>query len=232
MTASILALLAASARPGLYVRDARRQRRQRAALFSRCLELFQSYRVTQNGGDFPTLEGRYQGVAVKLEPVLDTVAWRKIPSLWLKVTVLAPNPGMGVLDFLVRPQGGEFYSLSAELPHQVRVPDGWPQHAILCTDDIARMPLMHLVERHISVFDDPHMKELLITPKGTRLVRQLWQAQRAEYLVLRQAKFVNVRAEPGLIESLLNAVVGISKSLNANDTLSASGALGPEAGVA
>ena len=213
MTASILALMAAVALPWLYVRDARRQRRQRAALFSQCLALFQSYRVTQNGGDFPTLEGKYRDVPVKLEPVLDTIAWRKIPSLWLKVTVLAPNPGMGILDFLVRPQGGEFYSPSAELPHQVRVPDGWPQHAILCTDDIARMPRLH--ERHAALFDDPQMKELLITPKGIRLVRQLWQAERAEYLVLRQAKFVNVRAEVGLVESLLNAVIGISTSLNA-----------------
>jgi hypothetical protein len=143
---------------------------------------------------------------------LDTVAWRKIPSLWLKVTVLAPNPGIGVLDFLVRPQGVEFYSPSAELPHQVRVPDGWPQHAILCTDDTARMPRLH--ERHAALFDDPHMKELLITAKGVRLVRQLWQAERAEYLVLRQAKFANVRAEVGLVESLLNAVIGISASLN------------------
>jgi hypothetical protein len=214
VTAAILALVALIALPSLYIRDARRQRRQRAALFSQCLELFQSYRVTQSGSDFPTLEGTYRGFPVRLEPVLDTLAWRKIPSLWLKVTVLAPNPGMGVLDFLVRPQGVEFYSPSAELPQQVRVPDGWPQHAILCTDDIVRMPALHLIERHIALFDDPHMKELLITGKGTRLVRQLWQAERAEYLVLRQAKFANVRAEVALVESLLNAVIGISASLN------------------
>jgi hypothetical protein len=213
VTAAILALVALIALPSLYIRDARRQRRQRAALFSQCLELFQSYRVTQSGSDFPTLEGTYRGFPVRLEPVLDTLAWRKIPSLWLKVTVLAPNPGVGVLDFLVRPQGVEFYSPSAELPYQVRVPDGWPQHAILCTDDIARMPQLH--QRYAALFDDPHMKELLITAKGTRLVRQLWQAERADYLVLRQANFANVCAEVGLVESLLDAVTGICASLNA-----------------
>jgi hypothetical protein len=214
VSAALLALAAAIALPWLYLRDVRRQKLQRAALFSQCLDLFQSYRVTQNGCDFPTLEGKYRGLPVRLEPVLDTVAWRKIPSLWLKVTLLAPNPETGVLDLLVRPQGTEFYSPSAELAHQVRVPDGWPQHSILCTDDVARMPRMQLLERHKSLFDDPHMKELLITPKGTRVVRQLWQAERAEYLVLRQARFANVRADVGLVESLLNAVIEISASLH------------------
>jgi hypothetical protein len=213
VTALLLGLVALVALPWLYVRDATRQRRQRAALFSQCLKLFQSYRVTQAGGDFPTLEGRYRGLPVRLEPVLDTVAWRKIPSLWLKVTVLAPNPGVGVLDFLVRPQGIEFFSPSAELAHQVRIPQGWPQHALLCTDDVARMPRLPLVDPHMALFEDPQMKELLITPRGTRLVRQLWQAQRSEYLVLRQVKFTSVSAEPGVVEFLLNAAIGISASL-------------------
>jgi hypothetical protein len=214
VTAAALALVAAVWLPWLYLRDVSRQRLQRAALFSQCLGLFQSYRVTQNGCDFPTLQGKYRGLPVRLEPVLDAVAWRKIPSLWLKVTLLAPNPEVGVLDFLVRPQGTEFYSPSSELAHQVRVPDGWPQHSTLCTDDLMRMPPMHLLERHKSLFDDPQMKELLITPRGTRLVRQLCQAERAEYLVLRQAKFVNVRVEAGIVESLLNAAIEIAASLN------------------
>jgi hypothetical protein len=206
-------LLAVVALPWLYLRDAQRQRLRRAALFSQCLDLFQTYRVVQRGADYPSLEGKYRGFPIKLEPILDTVAWRKIPSLWLKVSVLVPNPQSGVLDFLVRPQGVEFYSPSESLPHRVRVPEEWPQHAILCTDNIARMPPTDLVARHMTVFEDPKMKELLVTPKGTRLVRQLWQAQRTEYLVLRQAKFSQVCAEASVVEHLMNAA--ISASLNA-----------------
>jgi hypothetical protein len=214
VAATAALLLALVALTWLYRRDAQRQRLQRAALFSRCLDLFQTYRVTQQGADFPQLAGTYRGFPIRLEPILDTVAWRKIPSLWLKVTVLAPNPQTGVLDFLVRPQGVEFYSLSDELPHRVRVPEGWPQHAILCTDDIARMPRLELIAQHMALFEDPKMKELLITPKGTRLVRQLWQAQRTEYLVLRQARFSGVHIEAALVECLMNAAIEISASLS------------------
>ena len=179
MAATALLLLAVIALPWLYRRDARRQRQQRAQLFSQCLELFQTYRVTQLGADFPSLEGSYRGFRVRLEPILDTVAWRKIPSLWLKATVFTPNPQSGVLDFLVRPQGAEFYSPIESLPQRLRIPPSWPQHAILCTDqrteNSAHIPQPELITPHMAVFDDPKMKELLVTPKGVRLVWQIWQ---------------------------------------------------------
>ena len=213
MTAIILTLLALFVLPYLYVRDARWQRKERAALFSQCLELFQSYRVTQNGPDFPTLEGRYRGFPVRLEPVLDAVAWRKVPSLWLKVTLLKPNPVRATFDYLVRPQGVEFYSPSSDLPHQMRVPEGWPQYAVLCTDDVEWMPAPRLFTEHIRLFADERMKELLVTPLGTRLVRQIAQAERGDYLVLRQARFAKARAEAAVVEAMLNATLDISASL-------------------
>jgi len=59
------------------------------------------------------------------------------------------------------------------------------------------------------------MKELLITPKGTRLVRQICQADRAHYLVLRQAKFECGAVDPLLVKSLLDAALAVGKSLRA-----------------
>jgi hypothetical protein len=59
------------------------------------------------------------------------------------------------------------------------------------------------------------MKELLITPRGTRFVRQIWQAERAHYLVLRQAKFEGRSVESSLLASLLDAAIEVSRSLAA-----------------
>jgi len=66
----------------------------------------------------------------------------------------------------VRPRGGEFYSPSDELPHTLRVPEDWPQDALLRTDDPEAMPAMADIAPHMSHFADPQMKELLITPRG------------------------------------------------------------------
>jgi len=199
----------------LHRRDRARMRAQRGEFFARCLHLFESYRVTQAGLAYPVMSAKYRGYAVRLEPFVDDIAWRKIPSLWLKVTVLTPNPCRGVFDFLVRPRGVEFYSPSSELPHTLRVPEEWPQDALLSTDDPEGMPAIADIAPHMSHFSDPQMKELLITPRGTRLVRQIWQAERSHYLVLRQARFAGRTVEPSILASLLDAAIEVNRSLAA-----------------
>ena len=211
----LLIALATSALVWMYRRDLGRIRRRRAAFFSASLELFQSCRVTQDGLGYPVLEGRYRGFQVKLEPVLDQIAWRKIPSLWLKATVLQANPHAGVFDLMMRPQGTEFYSPGGDLEHRVRTPATWPSEAVIRTDDPAAMPGLDLIAPHVALFAEPRMKELLVTPLGIRLVRQVWQAQRAHYAVLRQAVFDEHVLEPGLARSLLDAAIEVGRSLAA-----------------
>jgi hypothetical protein len=198
-------------------RDRARTRAQRGEFFARCLYLFETYRVTQDDLAYPVMSAKYRGYAVRLEPFVDDIAWRKIPSLWLKVTVLTPNPCRGVFDFLVRPRGVEFYSPSSDLAHTLRVPQNWPQDSLLRTDDPEGMPAIEDISPHMSHFADPQMKELLITPRGTRLVCQIWQAERAHYLVLRQARFAGRSVEPGHLKSLLDCAIEISGSLAASE---------------
>src|SRR5258705_7585487 len=166
----ILSALAVVVLIRLYRRDASRERVRRAMFFEHCLDLLDSGRVTQEAGGYPVLEGKYRGYAVRLEPILDTIAWRKIPSLWLKVTILTPNPVKGVLDLLIRPRGTEFYSPSDDLDVRVPMPANWPKDAIICTRDRATMPKLDRIAPHIHLFDDSQMKELVVTASGTRLV--------------------------------------------------------------
>jgi len=56
-----VALVAVTLLVMLYRRDRTRLRTQRAQFFDRCLDLFQSYRVTQEGPTYPLLTGRYRG---------------------------------------------------------------------------------------------------------------------------------------------------------------------------
>lgn len=214
----IVALLTAAAcvlLPILYMGNMRAERRRRGELFADSLALFDKCRVTQEGMRFPVLEGRYRGLPVRLEPVLDDIGLRKLPSLWLKTTLLVANPRRGVLDFIVRPQGIEVYSPSHDLHTRLEIPAGWPQHAILCTDDAGKTPPLAVLMPHMRAFEDKRMKELLITPLGVRLVYQAAQAQRGEYLVLRQARFTNARIDRALIKALLNRVQAIAVELDA-----------------
>jgi len=211
----VLAVAAAAliALTWLYRRDRERFRRLRGGFFSGCLDLFEQYRVVQDDVDFPVLTGRYRGHEVRLEPIVDHMTMRKLPSLWLQVSLIAPVPYQGIFDLLVRPRGTEFYSPSIDLAHEMRLPPGWPSDAALRSDDPARMPPLAVMAQHRYLFEDPRLKEMLVTPKGVRLVYQVQQAERAKYAVLRQIEFLDNTLPPGLARRLLEATIAIRTSL-------------------
>jgi hypothetical protein len=198
----------------MYRRDRNRLKAQRAQFFDGCLHLFQSYRVTQEGPTYPLLNGRYRGYEVRLTPAIDNMAWRKVPVLWLKVTILKPNPYGGVLDFLMRPGGVEVHSPSAELDHHLALPEGWPEQALLCTDDPSSIPPLELITPHMTRFADPYMKELVVTSRGVRLVRMIWQASRLHYAVFREVRFEGIHLDPALAKDLLDGAISIADALS------------------
>jgi hypothetical protein len=199
----------------VYWRDREIRRRLRGEFFGDCLNLFQACRVTQDDIYYPVLTGKYGGFDVRLEPVVDHIAWRKIPSLWLKVSVLRPVRHRGVFDLLMRPQAVEFYSPSGALEDRVPVPADWPQDAVVYTDDAAAMPSLQAVQPHIHIFADPKMKELVIAPGGVRLVYQVCQADRSHYAVLRQIEFPETRLRPDLAKRLIDSAIEIYESVAA-----------------
>lgn len=214
MAGTVLILAALVVLPLVYGRDAVMEKRQRAAFFEDSLGALESYRVTQEGRGYPVLEGRYRGHAVRLEPVLDDMTWRKVPSLWLKATVLKANPARATFSYMARPQGGEFYSPASDMAQRMAVPADWPQNAALCTDNMDLMPDPDALTLQMIAFEDPRLKELVVTPKGVRLLYQAAQAERASYLVLRQAKFDGAKADPVLVRALLDRAIAVAESVD------------------
>lgn len=197
----------------LWRRDQRRTRRTRAAFFDDCLALFEAYRITQDSVAYPVLEGTRQGARVRLEPVVDHLTWRKLPCLWIKVTVFRDNPYGGVFDFMVRPRGNECFSPIADLHHSIACPPAWPQDASIRTDDPARMPPLALIEPHIGLFDNPSLKELVVTARGVRLVMLAAQARRANYAVARQIDLGAARLGRADAERLMSVAKALAEGL-------------------
>ena len=151
---------------------------------------------------------------MRLEPVIDDMAWRKVPVLYVKVTVLKPNPYRAILDLLIRPGGVEVYSPSDELHYHVPLPEGWPENALLCSDDPSSLPPLDLITPHIGIFNDIYMKELVATSRGVRLTRMVWQARRLHYAVVREVKFEELYLEPSIAKTLLDSTISIADALS------------------
>src|SRR5262245_58657257 len=135
----VLVAAAVAALVWIYRRDQRRVKAQRGRLFAACLPLFEDLQQRQDGLGYPILTGRYRGERFHIDAIIDHMAVRKVPSLWLRVSLFADFPDLSTLDILMRAQNVEFYSPSNDLPHRVDVPAGWPADALIHTDDPARM---------------------------------------------------------------------------------------------
>ena len=192
----------------------RKVMRERGGIFDDCKALFESQEITQDDVNYPVLHGRYRGYDFKVEPIVDHVVVRKVPSLWLLVSILAPVPYRGVFDFLVRPQNTEFYSPLWSLPEDVDAPSGWPVHALARSNDPGAMPPLSILEPHGRLFDDVKMKELLVTPKGVRLVYQADQARRPHYMVLRQLIFEDAKQNLGILKHLMDSAITLYEDVS------------------
>jgi hypothetical protein len=184
----------------------------RGQLFDACGTLLQNVQKTQDQASLPVLQGSYAGYKVGLSVVVDTLGWRKVPPLWLLIKVEANTPSIGTLDFIVRPTNNEFYSPSWQWDGVLTVPSAWPQHAIL---KYQQQPAdLTLLDAHVSaLFADANMKELLLTPKMVRLTYLVKQAERGEYLIMRNAIYENTPIASDVVERLLKQAIGIRQNV-------------------
>ena len=162
-----------------------------------------------DGAGIPKLTGRYNGHAVQILPVADTLATRRLPALWLMVTLQTPLPLAAKFDMMMRPAGHTTFSNFDLLPVTINHPPGFPDHAVVRTDNEATLLPPHVVLPHLGLFADHRAKELLVAPNGLRIVWLLAEADRARYGVFRQADFGEAALDPALATGLLDRLIAL-----------------------
>jgi hypothetical protein len=196
-----------------YAADRRRSHADRAQLFVDCLTMFDTVHVTCRRTGYPVLAGQHRGLAVTIEPLIDHLSVRKLPQLWAVVTLRAALPWTAVVSVVARPQNTEFYSPWGSLPHTLPQCFGWPSGVHARTNDPDGTPPRDVLDRGMALFDDQRLKELLITPRGLRLVYQIAQADRGRYVLLRQAAFPGARLPASTAQWLLDAIEALYHEL-------------------
>lgn len=160
----------------------------------------------------PTLSGYVEGLPLEVTLILDAAGYRKLPLLWLSATCAARLQPEACFDALARPQGTEFFSPASELPVRLEPPPSWPANVILRADREARPPDA-LVRAGDDFFALDGAKEVVVSPRGARMVRRVGEARRPEYLVLRQARFDLGRVEPETVLELVRSVTRLAHAL-------------------
>jgi len=190
----LLVLLAALAGTGflylLYRRlqETRGRSRRRAAFLDEVQGLFSGGLRATNPDGYPRISGTYQGLTFDIQVVPDTLNIRKLPTLWLLVSLPEPMPVKATFDLMMRPRGVEMFSNHATLPVQMQVDTAFPDDCSIRTDAPLALPPRELLLRHTQIFRDGRAKELLISPKGLRIVWLAEEADRGQYLLFRDSE--------------------------------------------
>lgn len=218
MWQTIIGLLLAALLAGLLIRQFRREAALRRAeperLFREALPVLENG-VAEAGETAGTylLTGTYRGHDVQVKALADTLAVRKLPGLWLMVTLPGALPVASTLDLMMRPASATSFSNFDHLPFTYESPADFPEH-LVARGDAREPPLpFDLTARHIGPLKDRRGKELLVTPKGVRLVMLLAEADRARYGVFRQADFGGAVVDPDMLEACIERLIGLREDI-------------------
>lgn len=172
------------------VRDQREAMSERSRLLAEAGTILSDAATVIGPDQYPVVTGRTDdGRQVKVDVIADTLVTRRLPQLWLRVTLYDASPNRPTLGVLARPAGSEYYSLVHDMPQWMTPPVS--TSPMLMRGDGSASPAQseRMREHFASLFIDPAVKEAVVSPKGLRIVCQAAQGERGAHLLLRQSRF-------------------------------------------
>lgn len=216
---TMMALLAALAGTGFlysatrHLRDGRGRMARRAAFLDEVQTLFSDGLKKLNPDGFPRISGRYEGHTFDIQAVPDTLNVRKLPTLWLLVSLPEPMPVRATFDLMMRPRGVEMFSRHAELPVQMAADTAFPHDCSIRTDAPRDLPPREVLLKHTAILEDARAKELLIAPKGLRIVWLAEEANRGRYLIFRDSEMGLSPFPAADMKPLLGYLLGLREDI-------------------
>jgi len=196
-------------------RESRARTAARLGYFDAVLPLFDEVRTQRQPAGFARVAGRRDGLDYDLQAVPDSLTFRKLPALWVMLTLTEAMPLTATLDLMARPSGAEPFSRFATLPQALPTPEGLPPGLAIRTDDAAACPPEALIHRHAALFGDARVKELILSPRGLRIVLLAEEADRSRYLLFREAEMGRSPLPAARLAPLIERLVALRRDLMA-----------------
>jgi hypothetical protein len=190
----------------------------RAGYFAALKPLFDAGETRLQPTGFPRMTGKRCGLSYDLQAIPDTLTFRKLPALWVLVTLPEPMPLQATLNLMSRPSGNELFSRFPTLPHSLPTPSDLPAHVVIRTDNATMIPTSDLISAHADLFNDPQVKELVLSPRGIRIVILAEEADRGRFLIFREAEMGRTPLSPARLESILGRLATLRNDIMRGQT--------------
>jgi hypothetical protein len=200
-----------------YLREDAKRAGQGRVLFEPVFSVFENPEVQRGTtAGVWTLVGRYSDHVFNLKAVADTLATRKLPSLWLMVTLPEPQPVSATTDMMMRAAGVTSFSNFDFLSHTLSLPKGFPEQATVRSDAVMPSDVLLLMAHHLDIFHRGRGKEFLVSPKGLRIVVQLAEGDRARYGVFREASFSGTSVDVHVATEIMDTLIALRNDIHAH----------------
>jgi hypothetical protein len=187
----ILSLAACALLAVLATREHRKTMTRRHRLLDEAAAVLKTPRFGLSADHHHVVSGVLEdGTRVTLDVITDTMVTRRLPQLWLRVTlqdgVTQLWPAIGVL---ARPTGSEYYSAVHGLNEWLTPPMAQVPLLMRGSADARDEQWQPLRQGLAGLVGDPRLKEAVVTPRMIRVVVQAAEGERSAHLLLRQARF-------------------------------------------
>ncbi|MDX8469940.1 hypothetical protein RFM26_30110 [Mesorhizobium sp. VK23B] len=192
---------------------------QRRGLLDEATGLFPNAKISVAPDHFPMLVSRLEdGRQIGVELLADTMVTRRLPQLWLRATLSeAGERCRPTIGALARPTGAEYYSLVHDMPEWMTPPETGASLLMRGDGRATARQVERAGTMFRSLFADPAMKEAVISPRGTRVILQAAQGERAAHLFLRQVRFPVTTISASLVKEAVAKAEALSEALAANE---------------
>ena len=196
------------------MRDQREAMAERSGLLAEAGHVLSDAKTVIGPDQYPVVTGRIpDGRQVKIELIADTLVTRRLPQLWLRVTLYDTSPIRPTIGALARPTGSEYYSLVHDMPQWMAPPIS-ATPLLVRGDGTATPAQIEFALRHFaSLFAELSVKEAVISPRGVRIVRQAAQGERGAHLLLRQSRFSIATVPASDIDKAIAMAISLAEAL-------------------
>lgn len=194
---------------------AMQRRSARAGYLAEAEALLTAPRRQMQDSGYLRVAGHWQGAAFDLQVVPDTLSYRKLPCLWLLVSRTDAMPALhGEVRIMARASGLEAFSTFSTLPVEVSLPPGFPPDCTLRCTDPQHMPPLVVLNHVASLMADPRVKEVVLSPKGLRVVILAEEGARGAYLIHRDAEFATAPIAAALVSRRMQDLLDLSQVIH------------------
>ena len=207
MVVAMIALVAVMVAEQL--RQHRRRKAEYRSLLDEATGVLDGARTGMDPSGLPFIQGRHEGHEARLDLIIDALALRKLPRLFLRAEIRRLLPVAAPIFAVRVTTGSGMVESDRRLTRTAPTPATWPEDVVVRTTEDGTVPVPEALLEVGRLFDDPRTSSVMVSPRG---VRVSWEAARgdvAAWRVSRGARF-GTGVPAALAEELLEVAARLA----------------------